>query len=408
MFNRVRRALLPLIRLHPRLYEAALDLQDRLRGATPDDRRRKALRRRVVSLSPEGETRGHVLLSLILEPFLVAEEEVAHHHTIHWEAREMARVWLEMGFAVDVILWTNSSFRPTRKYRVVIDKGHNLERLSRDLDADSIKVMHADAAHWLFHTTAQHQRLSALRSRRGVALRPVKAVGPNLGIESADCAVVLGNSFTVETFAFARKPIFQVPISTPITWPWPEGKDFEACRRRFLWFGSLGFVHKGLDLVLEAFRGLPDHHLTVCGPIDSEPEFVAAFRRELYETSNIETQGWIDVASQDFVDLARRTLAVVFPSCSEGGGGGVITCMHAGMLPVATRETSVDLGDFGLEILEDSVAGVRRAVRQLSALPAEDLEARARRAYDHVCARHTRKNFTRSYRRAARDILAQS
>ncbi len=408
MLDRLQRELLPLVRWNPRLYEALLDLKERLRGSTAADRRRRSLQRRVVSLRPEGTCCGDVLISFVLEPFLATESEVSHHHTIHWETLQMARTWLALGFAVDVILWTNPAFRPTKKYRVVIDKGHNLARLSRDLEPGCVKVMHADAAHWLFHTTAQFERLSALRARRGIALQPSKTVSPNLGIETADCATVLGNRFTIETFAFAGKPIYRVPISTPLLWPWPEGKDFEACRTRFLWFGSLGFVHKGLDLVLEAFQELPDHHLTVCGPIDSEPEFRAAFHRELYETSNVEIRGWIDIASREFTELARNTLAVVFPSCSEGGGGGVITCMHAGMLPVVTREASVDIGDFGIAIVDGSVEGVRDAVRRVSALPVADLEARARRAYDHVCSRHTRDGFIRCYRRVARDILALS
>ena len=32
-------------------------------------------------------------------------------------------------------------------------------------------------------------------------------------------------------------------------------------------------VHKGLDLVLEAFAGMPEYHLTVCGPVAKEKDF---------------------------------------------------------------------------------------------------------------------------------------
>ena len=64
-------------------------------------------------------------------------------------------------------------------------------------------------------------------------------------------------------------------------------------------------MHKGLDLVLEAFARMPELHLTVCGPIHEEPAFEAAFRRELYETPNIETLGWVDIASPAFAELLR-------------------------------------------------------------------------------------------------------
>ena len=131
---------------------------------------------------------------------------------------------------------------------------------------------------------------------------------PNLAIERADCATILGNEFTISTFRYANKPIYRLPISAPVIYPWPEGKDFEACRRRFLWFGSNGFVHKGLDLVLEAFAAMPEYHLTVCGPIKEEMEkdFEKTFYRELYQTSNIRTEGWVDVVSPEFMRIANE------------------------------------------------------------------------------------------------------
>ena len=145
----------------------------------------------------------------------------------------------------------------------------------------------------------------ALRDRRGVALDSHKFIGINRAIEAADYATLIGNGFDYATYAFAGKPVFQVPNPAAVTYPFPEAKDFAAARRRFLWIGSQGFVHKGLDLVLEAFARMPDHHLTVCGPLDAEPAFVAAFRRELFETPNIETLGWVDIASPAFAEPAR-------------------------------------------------------------------------------------------------------
>ena len=75
-------------------------------------------------------------------------------------------------------------------------------------------------------------------------------------------------------------------------YPWPEAKDFEACRTRFLWLGSRGMVFKGLDLVLDAFVQMPEYHLTVCGPVAKEKDFEQVYYQELYHTSNIHTYGW--------------------------------------------------------------------------------------------------------------------
>ena len=143
--------------------------------------------------------------------------------------------------------------------------------------------------------------------------------------------------------------MWPVPISQPLLYAFPERKDFAAARRSFLWFGSGGLLHKGLDRVLEVFASLPEFQLTVLGPIEREPEFERAFHRELYQTPNIHTHGWIDVASPEFLAVARRHLALVYPSCSEGQNGGAVTCMHAGLIPVLSRESGVDLDpDYGM------------------------------------------------------------
>ena len=140
--------------------------------------------------------------------------------------------------------------------------------LQNSINEDCVKILHIDTAHWLFHNTAEHQRLLALQQRRKLTLPTRRSLKPNSAIECADYATILGNEFTISTYQYANKPLYRVPISAPVEYPWPEDKDFDASRRHFLWFGSVGFVHKGLDLVLEAFAEMPDYQLTVCGPID--------------------------------------------------------------------------------------------------------------------------------------------
>jgi hypothetical protein len=98
-----------------------------------------------------------------------------------------------------------------------------------------------------------------------------------LAIEYADCATILGNEFTSVPFSYANKPIHRIPISTPVLYPWPEEKNFEACRNRYLSFGKRRSRSQGLDLVLDAFAEMPDCHLTVCGPINENGNFERAY-----------------------------------------------------------------------------------------------------------------------------------
>ncbi|HVH03921.1 MAG TPA: glycosyltransferase, partial [Amaricoccus sp.] len=338
--------------------------------------------RALVSRRPEGPVRGRALLAHEIEALALppgAPAPVRHNNL--GEAIVLRETLLGLGFAVDAISRERRRFRPKGRYDLFVGPRQSFTRIAAALNPDCIKVVHLDTAHWLANDAAIFAREAALRDRRGIAIDSHKFVHPNRAIEAADYATLLGNAWDFETYAFAGKPVFQVPNPAAVTYPWLEDKDFAAARNRFLWIGSQGFVHKGLDLVLEAFARMPDLHLTVCGPLHEEKDFVAAFGRELFETPNIETLGWVDIASPAFADLARRTLALVYPSCAEACCGTVVNSMHAGLIPLASRESGVAIDpDFGGPV-GGSVEAVEAAVRRLAARPPAELAAMARRAW---------------------------
>jgi glycosyltransferase involved in cell wall biosynthesis len=362
---------------------------------------------KVVSLKPPNPTGKNVLLSYIIDPFLLEQgQAVSTDHTHDWESLQIARTFLEMGYSVDVISFQNREFIPRKQYSVVIDARHNLERLLLSLPKDCLKIMHIDSAHILFHNHAEAARLLDLQRRRGVTLRPRRWEMPNLCIEHADCATVLGNEFTMSTFRYARKAMHRVPISSHLLYPWPDGKDFAACRNQYLWFGSGGLVHKGLDLVLDAFAEMPDCHLTICGPISQEKDFEAAYYRELYQLPNIHTAGWMDVSSAEFTNILNKCAAIVYPSCSEGGGGSVINCMHGALIPIVSREASVDVDPaYGVTLEASSVSAIKEAVRDVATSSPERLEKMARQSWEYVRINHTREAFAKIYRNVIANIL---
>jgi glycosyltransferase involved in cell wall biosynthesis len=371
-------------------------------------RRVRRVEGRVVSLVPAGPVRGRVLYSYVLDPLLGPRDgPVDVSHTHFWESRQMAWTLVDLGHAVDAVHWTNRRFVPEHGYDVVLDVRANLERWTGALPASTLRLFHCDTAHWSFNNAAQAERLAALRARRGIELRPVREMPPHRGIELADHGTYLGNDFTRSTYDFAGTPMTRIPVSVPCTYDWPTGKDFESARRRFVWFGSGGLVHKGLDLVLEAFADLPDLELLVIGPVRRERDFARAFRRELYGLPNVETVDWIDVTGRRFTELARSSLALIYPSCSEGGGASALTCLHAGLIPVLTREASVDLDPaWGIELERATVEAIREQARALAARSPRDLEAMARGAWEWARAHHTREVFATAWRAFAEELAA--
>jgi glycosyltransferase involved in cell wall biosynthesis len=363
-----------------------------------------------VILLPDGVRRPRkwALVSYVIEPFLLEPgTPVPNNHTNHWESLQMARTLLDLGFGVDVISYRNTTFAPRKEYSLFIGARTNFSRIAAQLGPGCIKVAHLDTAHWLVNNANAYQRALAIKCRtHSVIDLPRKVVEPNWAIESADYATILGNGFTENTYRYAGKPIFRLPLPTCQVFDWLDDKDFDASRRRFVWFGSDGLVHKGLDLALEAFAGMDDFELVVCGPISADRRFVQAYRRELYELPNIRTVDWVDIAGEQFREIVRTSTAVVYPSCSEGGGGSVITCMQAGLIPVVTTEASVDVDPrFGVVLTDDSVEGIRMAVRMLSERPEEELRAMAHAAWRTARNTYTRERYSKAFRHVIEGIL---
>lgn len=370
-------------------------------------RRYRAVDRRRVTLEPDGPVRGNVLLSYIVRGFFEKPgSRLMRSHTHYWESMEIARIWQRLGFRVDVVDNYNYEFTPDRTYDYVIGARMILERLGERANADAMKILHIDTAHWVFHRMAQYERLYALQQRRGVSLRARRLTEPNRAIEYADCATMLGNDFTAGTYAFAGKPIHRIPISTVRERPWNDRKDYGRCRNRFLWFGSHALAHKGLDLTLEAFARLPEYHLTVCGPIDREDDFRDAYHRELFDLPNVDTVGWVDVQGQAFQEIIDRCVGFVYPSCSEGQSGSVVTCLHAGLIPIVSYESGVDVrSSFGTVLEDCSIDAIRAAVIQIANHPGGALQEMSQRAWEFARSNHTRQRFSEEYERVARALI---
>jgi glycosyltransferase involved in cell wall biosynthesis len=373
-------------------------------------RRRPEFSSGIASLRPDGAPRGIVLLAYILEPFQHQQgKPISTSHTHHRESVLIAETWLKHGYGVDVIDYRNHEFIPRKKYDFFVSARTHLEAIAARLNPDCIKIAHLDTSHHATNNYASYSRLLDLQRRRHRSLPgSARLMEMNRAIEHAHYGVVLGNEVTLGTYRYANKPLFPLDVPTVQLFPRDTAKNFDECRNRFLWLGSGGMVHKGLDIALEAFAGMPDMHLTVCGPVEVEKEFVSTFSQELYHTSNIHTVGWVDIAGADFQQITRNSVGIVYPSCAEGQAGAVITCLSAGIIPIISRETGIHVGEFGLLLKGLSVEDIRSAVHYVAALPAEELAVRARRAWEYAATHHSHNAYRAAYGTIVQAIITDS
>lgn len=365
---------------------------------------RKKLLGGVVNLTPNGVSRGRVLLSYTTLPFISQQAESGH--TNRFECQRMAEIYAETGYAVDIVDFDNESFVPKKHYNYCIDIQNKLEKFSAHLNKDCVKIFHITTAHWLWNNTAEYRRLLDIKERRGVALMPRRTLPPSRNIELADVVTILGNDFTAGTYGFSKKTMHRIPISTTHLYPSPENKNFESARNGFVWIGGVGMAHKGLDLVLEAFAEMPEFRLTVFGKKDID--FAQTYHKELYKTPNIRYIGHTDPGGDDFASAVRNSIALIFPSCSEGSSGGVVTAMHAGLIPLISYESGITVDSFGAVLEKNTIAEIQKEIKSLVSLPPDTLKLRATQAWSYARAHHTRETFSMEYKKFVNKLIANN
>lgn len=358
------------------------------------------------SLAAQPERRA--LLAYIQEPFRMYPEDPGNLQFSNVGiARTLARALNDLGYVVDIVSWTDTRFVPSRPYTLFVGHGGvNFERIAAKLAPDVPKVYFATGLYWQEHNRREEARFACLAQRRGIRLPHDRWVAKSEegALQVADGVMCLGNDLAAESYRrFA--PIFQINNGVcRDDRPDAAEKDFATGRANFLFFSSTGNVHKGLDLLLEAFAQV-EAHLYICQEITDE--FAEIYRHELQDLPNIHVVGRIPLRSATFYELMDRCNFVVHPSCAEGQPGSVLDAMHQGLIPVLSRENNISAEDFGVTLEDCAPKAIAQVVRELVAQPPEWCREMSYRTRLATLTDYSEAAFLKNVKQAVRSIAGQ-
>jgi glycosyltransferase involved in cell wall biosynthesis len=354
-----------------------------------------------------GGAQKRALLSYIVHPFLIPEDDRRRfNHTNIWHARAIVQVLNRMGYTVDVIDYRDLRPLPRRDYDLFIGHGGvNFERICRELAGTALpKILFTTGSHWRYHNQQEEMRFAALERRRGARLPLDRYIrhDEDAALRLADGVIGLGNQATRQTYAGLQRVILlngTAVYDDHLDWC---PKDFGESRAHFLFYAGPGNVHKGLDLLLEAFAGLPQH-LWISTRL--EAGFARLYRGELSGLPNIHPLGWVQPRSAEFYRMMRRCAFCILPSCSEGQSQSVIEAMNQGLIPLVSPQAGLDVQDFGMILEPVSVEVIRQAARTAAGWSSErcgELSAKARRAAQTV---YSQAAFLENFQRALQELI---
>lgn len=300
----------------------------------------------------------NALLVYVTEPFITGMNNT---HQNNWQVIEIAKAISSFGYNVDVCDYNYNKSDFNKKYDLLIDLHPRDNAVyNKFLKPDCIKIAYLTGSNTSFSNIAEQKRIDDVYKRRKVKLIPRRqAMLISKRIENYDAAFFIGNEYNLKTFSEFKMP--------PVYFIKNTGYDFNFCNERrkannFMFLGSAGQVHKGLDLLLEVFaEKCKDCNLYVCSSFENESDFCKAYKNELYNTPNIYPVGFVDIKGDKFKEIAEKCAYMIMPSCSEANAGSVLTAMSAGMIPIVSCECGfeddevIHLKDCSKECIEDSI-----------------------------------------------------
>lgn len=160
----------------------------------------------------------------------------------------------------------------------------------------------------------------------------------------------------------------------------------------FLFFGTAGYIHKGLDVTIEAFKQLPNLKLYVCGGMEQ-------YILENGDVpNNIIDCGKVNVQSEKFLELVNKCMFVILPSCSEASPSGVLTCMRHGLIPIVSKGLGLDqLNEYGFFLEDYKIDYLKQKIEMISNTKENKLQLLSQKVYLYANKNYSLETFKNNF-----------
>lgn len=366
------------------------------------------LENRVVNNYYRTNLSKNALISYITIPFI----ENSTSHTNFFEVQSLVKIVSELEYNVDIIHYDNYKNIDLSKYDLICGFGDIFRKYFENADMYKAKTIHyATGMHVCHQNHATLKRVKEVYKKKGVWLaKSARFVEKSWSHQTTlvDAIVALGNDVCAMSYKkYYDGRVYSVPVAFYRTQDAAEiiAQKSKNANKSFLWFGSSGFVHKGLDLLLEYFSKNSDLTLHICAALENEPQFVNVYKDEFYNNKNIITHGFVDIKSRTFEDILKSCSFAIFPSCSEGGAASVITAIgNGGLIPIITKETSVSTGyEIWIEDFNDNA--VDKAVKDALKLSDKEIFDLQIKNLEYVLSNHSQENYYNQLKKYIKECI---
>lgn len=321
-----------------------------------------------------------VLISYSIDSFKYSLEGV-NYHTYMFEIQEMCKYFINNNFCIDIVNANELLAIPLiekKKYDIIIGFGDVFNKLVK-LNSEAISILYMTEHHPDFSIKAEKERILYYKERHHKTIA-INRSGKFYKSEHFDLLydhiIVLGESFPYKAQYSKINELYPTGIINN-NYVFKSKKLTEA-KNHYLWLGSNGAIHKGLDILIDVFKNIDDSFLHICGLSKTDRKY-----QKIPHCKNIIDHGKIDIMSDSFLDIANQCAFIILPSCSEGFSTSITTGMLHGLIPIVTINTGFNrLNDLAFFLQDYHVEYISKEIEKYSNLSTEMLYLKSCNVYN--------------------------
>ena len=342
-----------------------------------------------------------VLMCHLPEAF--SKKDLPKYHSNLTECHSIAKCFDRLGYSVDCVSRTKTGIDYS-KYDIIFGINGNafMGAFSANEKTNALKIFYSVGAETLFNYRVTTLRNRDFHERHGKWMLSANRYIPGDArtyYEShlSDAVICLGDEYVFSHFVTEDKlndkyhwlPAFYFPTVDTHT-----EKDFDKCRKRILWFGSSGMVHKGLDIAIDFAMEHPEYTLHICGGSRQETDFWNFYTPKIKECRNIHMHGFVDIESEKFTQILSQCGILLNPSISEGCAVSVLNVLgNSALLPVYSEATGVNLSNIGICVSSVTYKEFEKALLELESMTGVEFGQKALNAHTFVKENYTLEKY---------------
>lgn len=321
-----------------------------------------------------------------------------------FEIMKIVNSFSDLGYGIDIIDCRDNkalNVIKDRKYDLIFGFGENFYQLT-NLNPSAISILYMTENHPEFSYKEERKRLDYYYERHGRKLNMRRS-----GVyykkyhlqKTYSNIIIMGEHIYFHIQYKNPYVIFPTGLINPDFVYY--NKDHKDARKHFLFLGSTGAIHKGLDLLLDVFKNREDIFLHICGlqKIDRN-QLIMPIKENIIE------YGHIDIKSETFLQLVGKCSFIILPSCSEGFSTSITTGMLHGLIPVVMKDSGFNrMGNNGIFLEDFKIDYLEMKLNELSNSDPGALALLSQQSFDFARQNFTIQAFENRFKTIISDIL---